>query len=1020
MTESSLPIGVHTSISALLDHLEQKHGSAMVGRAASYLTLSRTGLTEAELADLLSCDDRVLCGYLRPDQKAPSVLKVPHIDVETLLLDLRRFLIGRTVAGLRLLSWASRHFQLVIARRYLFTPESRKEIHSSMAEYFSSRWSGGKPLLINKDRQASSQTLDFPDSSKEHRRVMRTVLELPHHLQESERWEQMEREVLMSFRFHQAMIEAGLLGDLLAMLESGEGRSHCRGSRRRAFLTSILRSRACFLQSSPLQLPTVMETNLLPYLGVFPALKGYINDIQLHRRTRESMVQVALCPAPSSVPPVRCLELSGGVADVAVTDCGVVAQISDDGTAWFWTGPGYDGAKLSLTSEQRHLRFTGVRSSAQFILLSTGCNRLFFWNVKGPERFVPLQVPPTSKQEAPTKIGGFVACQTKLFSWWEEESSVSVFDISGEAATHLQCQRCVTCCVCSSDGSHLCCGQEDGIVSLFDTDTGGVLATWTNSSHTAILWMNLSKEKRELACGDRTGNISVWEVAAKTRPPTRIKESSSGDASDVLNTDSSDDAHILLVCQSRQVSLWDMCNWELWDRFSAPQGKLFTAAVLSQNGELIVALLDARSSILVWRVDTGECVLSLKANTPPHTLLKTASDVMCVDLRAHLTVWDSATIEAAGAAPKMRNGVREVLAEPTGEHFYTADGSETVWRWHCGTGLPQAHVLHRDPVDKVYLSPDSLHLVTLSAGDIFVWKTETGQNVVRVRGSRATEVLISPNSNVGVSISPRVSQVWKLTRGSIVCSIRPHLSDAQVSPESTFLIGRCHGDLLAASLWSGAIGKRFSSACSSDLVVAFHTLWKHPDVVMVMCASGHVYTWNIVEETVCRHFQLPYTCRGGPPGFHMTSDGSYALLSVESEAITVLDLSRLIICSLQTEGRVLKMRFDRSYIAYISTASRRGESCICSHPQLLLTVVRLQDGETMGSVCLGKQPLTLHVCERHRVFVGFEDGSVGVYCISDAKVSGERSVVREEVTAQVEKRPVERWSPLSTPTVTWL
>lgn len=1010
----------------------------MVGRAVSYLTLSRTGLTEAELADLLSCDDRVLSSYLRQGEKAPSVLKVPHIDVETLLLDLRRFLIGRTVAGLRLLSWASRHFQLVIAKRYLFTPESRKEVHSSMAEYFSSRWSGGqaKPLLISQkplpnhenvqipvhvDRQASSQPLHLPDSP-EHRRVdMRTVLELPHHLQESGRWEQMEREVLMSFRFHQAMIEAGLLGDLLAMLESGDGRSHCRGSRRRAFLTAILRSRACFLQSSPLQLPTVMETSLLPYLGVFPALKGYINDIQVHRRTRDSTVQVALCPAPSSVPPVRCLELSGGVADVAVTDCGVVAQISHDGTAWVWTGPGYHGAKLSLTSEQQQLRFTGVRSSAHFILLSTLCTRLLFWNVKGPERLVPLQVPLPSNQEEPSKIGGFVARQTKLFTWWEKESWVSLFHMWDEAVTHFQCQRRVTCCLCSSDGAYLCCGQEDGVLSLFDTVAGGVLATWSNSSRTAVLWMKLSEEKWELACGDRAGSVSVWAVAARTPPPTRIKERPSGGGPDVLNTDSSDDAHLLLVCQARRVWLWDMCNWELWGGFWAPEGRLFAGAVLSQSGQLMVALLDARPSVLVWRVHTGECVLSLQADTPPHTLLKTSSGVVCVDPRARLTAWDSATIEAAAAAPKMGDGVKEVAAEAAGEHFYTADGSDTVWRWHLGTGLPRAHVQHQHPVDKVRLSPDGLHLVTLSAGDIFVWKTGTGENVVRVRGSGATEVLICPNSNVAVSIAPHLSQVWRLTRGSVVCSIRPHLADAQVSPESTFLIGRCHGDLLAASLWSGSISRRFSSVCSSDRVAAFHTLWKHPDLVVVMCASGRVCTWNIAQETLCRHLQLPHPLRGGPPGFQMTSDGSCALLSVDDQAIAILDLSRLVIRSLQPEGRVLKMRFDRSYVTYIWTPSRRDPSCACSElPQLLLTVVRLQDGGTIGSVCLGKRPLSLHLCERHRVFVGFDDGSVGVYCISDAKVSGEGSAGGEDGTAQAEKRPVERWSPLSTPTVTWL
>lgn len=1037
MTESCLPTGVHSSISALLDHLERKHGSAIVSRAVSYLTLSRTGLTEAELAHLLTSDDKVLSGYFWQGEKAPSMMKVPQIDVETLLLDLRKFLIRRMVAGLWVLSWVSRHFKLVITKRYLFTLEARKEIHSAMADYFSRGGSCGnaRPLPISQkslhiDRQPTSQPFDFPSSSKERSRVnMRKILELPHHLQESEKWEQMEYDVLMSFRFHQAMVQAGLLGDLVAMLESEEGLSHSRLSRERAFIASILKSCACFLRSSPLQLPTVMETNLLPYREVFPTLNVYFNDIQLQRRERESIVGVALCPAPSSIPPVRCLKFNTGngnssVAEVAATDCGIVAQIMDDGTAWFWKGPGYEVAKLSLTSEQQELRFTGVKTSAQFILLSTLCNRLFLWNVRGPERFVPLQVRLNSNQQAPTKIGGFVACHKKIFTWWKNQSLVNMFDISDETATHFQCQSGVTCSVCSSDGSHLYCGQEEGTVSLFDTDTGSVLATWSNSSHKAIFWMSCSKEKREIACGDKTGNIALWELA-HPHPPRLIKESFCGfEFDEVLGTDCSDDTHTLLVCRSRQVSLWDMCNWELQDQFSAPQEKLFAHAVLSQNGDLILALLDTCSFILVWRVTTGECVLSLKTNRQPHALLKTASDVMCFDLDAHLTVWDSASIDAAGAAPKMRCGVKEVVVETTGKRFYTTDGSETVWRWQLESGLPHAHILHEDPVEKLCLSPDSLHLVTLSAGDVYVWKTETGQNLVRVTGSRATDILVTPNGNFGVSISGQhLSQVWKLTQGSIVCSIHLHLSDAQVSPGSTFLIGRHRGDLLAASLWSGSISKRFSCVASCELVAAFHTLSEHPDIVIVMCASGTLYTWNIVEETVCRHFQLPYAFHCGLRDFQMSSDGSYSLLSIKNEAITILDLSQVIICSLKTEGPVVKACLDKTgcYLTYISIPSTQEKTCICSlHAKPLLTVVRLVDGKRMGSVRLSKEPLTLQVCEQHCVFVGFEDGSVGVYWISDANVSGEVSVARDKLTGWLKKGPLHRWLPLSAPNVTWL
>lgn len=987
-----------------------------MSRAVSYLTLSRTGLTEAELADLLTYDDKVQSGYHWQGEKAPSGMKVPQIDVETLLLDLRSFLIRRTVAGLWVLSWASRHFKLVITKRYLVVLETRKEIHSAMADYFSHRQSCGN----------ARQRIDFRSPSKECSRLnMRKILELPHHLQKSEKWEQMECDVFMSFRFHQAMIQAGLLGDLVAMLESEEGLSHSRFLRERAFLASILKSCACFLQSSPLQLPTVMETNLLPYREVFPTLNVYLKDIQQQRREKESLVGVALCPAPSSIPSLRCLKFNTGssVADVAVTDCGIVTQIMVDGAAWFWIGPGYEVAKLSLTFEQRDLWFTGVKTSAHFILLSTLCNKLFFWNVRGPQTFV--QVPLNSNQQAPQKIGGFVACHKKLFTWWKSQNLVYMFDISEETAMHFQCLSFVTCSVCSSDGSHLYCGQEEGIVSLFDTDTGSVLTSWSNSSRKAILWMNLSEEKREIACGDKTGSIALWELAAKTHPPRLVKESFCGlEFDNVLSTDYSDGTHTLLVCHSRQVSLWDTRNWELQDQFLAPQEKLFTHALLSQNGNLLLALLDTCSFVLVCQVHTGECVLSLKTNQQPHALLKTALDIMCFDLEANLTVWDSALIDATGAAPKMRCGVKEVVVETTGKRFYTTDGSETVWRWQSESGLPHAHIVHEEPVEKLCLSPDNVHLVTLSAGDVYVWKTETGQNVVRVTGSRATDILVTPNGNFGVSISEQhFSKVWKLGRGSIVCSIHLHLSDAQVSPESTFLIGRHHGDLLAASLWSGSISKRFSCVANCDLVASFHTLSEHPDIVMVMCASGTLYTWNIAEETVCRHFQLPYSFPCGLRDFQMSSDGSYSLLFVKKEAIAILDLSQGLICSLKPEGPVVKACLDKTgcYITYISTPHTQEKTCVCSlHTQPLLTVVRLADGKRMGSVRLFKEPLTLHVCEQHCVFVGFQDGSVGVYWILDANISGEVAVARDELTGRLRKGPIDRWLPLSSPSVTWL
>ncbi|XP_040901534.1 NACHT and WD repeat domain-containing protein 2 isoform X2 [Toxotes jaculatrix] len=1054
VTGSSLPDGVHASISALFDHLEQKHGTSIVARAVSYLTLSRTGLTEVELTDLLSSDDEVLSEYVPRGEKPSSSMRVPQIDMERLLLDLRRFLIRRTFGGSQVLFWVSRHFKLVVAKRYLGTHEARREIHSEMADYFSGQWASGnaKLLLVNPksgpnketaemkiyiDRHSSSQPFVFTSSPKDTGHVnLRKVTELPYHLQESGRCEELEHGLLMSLGFHQAMVRAGLLGDLVTMLESDKGSSQFKLLRERLFLASILKSSACLLQFSPLQLPTVMETSILPYLEAFPAFKGYIREIRQERRQRGSGLGVALCPSPSSVPPIQCLELDAktktvSVAEAAGTECGIVAEIMDDGSAWIWKGSGGEVVKVSLSCEQKELKFAGVKSSGGFMLLSTQCNKLFLWDVTGPEMF--LEVKDLLKTESETKsnkqkankIEGFVGCQKKLFMWWKDESFVSVFNVSNETLTHFQCLSSVTCLVCSSDGLYMYCGQEEGTVSLFDTDSSSLLGSFTNSNHSAVTSIIVCEDKGEIACVDRTGNVTLWHVEAKTQQPRLVKEIfSGGKSNDILSADYSKNIDMLLVCQAHQVTLWDTSYWEPWDQFFAPRGRAFTQAVLSQDGHLFLALLDTCAPVLVWRVSTGECVLSLESNKRPHTLLKTASNIICVANDGYLTVWDSEMIDAAGTAPKTGSGVKEVVVEQTGEWFYTTDGSETVWGWSLETGFPHDIFLHDGPVEKLCISPDNVHLVTLSAGEIYVWQTETGQNILRIRGTRATDILITPNSNFGVSISSRgLSRVWKLTHGSIVCSIHKYLSDAKVSPESTFLIGRCRGDLLAASLWSGSISKRFSCVESSEHVVAFHTLSEHPDFVVVMAASGAVYTWKVAEETLCRHFQLPYTFQCQPQDFQMSSDGNYALLSTDNDTVNLLDLSQVRLCSFKAKGPVIKACLDKTgyFTAYISLE----KTCACDpHARPVLTVVRLTDGEKVGSVHLSKNPLTLVACKQQCVFVGFEDGSVGVYSVSDVMINMEDSIrCRENLIGELKQCPFDRapfsWSPLATPNITW-
>lgn len=1051
--ESSIPDRVHSSISILLDHLEQEHGYSMVSRALSYLNLSRTGLTDAELADLLAIDDN----------SAASVA-VLQVDVERLLLDLRGFLIRRSVLRLRVLSWVSRHFKLVVNRKYLSDPEVQRQVHSAMADYFGGR----DPLPLNceyQDADECDQSLYHPFdlSSSFSKLTLRKVLELPHHLQGAGRQEEFEQKLLMSPGFHQAMVQVGLLGDLLLMLEaadfpssssssSSSSPSSYHFSRERGLLASILKSSACLLQSSPTQLATTMEMQLLPYREVLPAIQRYIQEIRDGRKQRGSGLGVTLCPALSSVPALhhfKCDNNNGGsggkalVVEVAGTACGTIALVMDDSTAWFGDSGGIGLAKLLLTFEERQLKFAAVKSSGRFVHVSTRCDKHFLWEVTGPEVFLQVREPPRTGSigQSANMVEGFVvACRKKVFLRWREGGLVSVFDVSSATSSHFRCEGRVTCLVCSSDGLSVYCGQDDGSAAAFDAD-GRLLASWTASYHSGVQLMILCEEKGEVACVDRTGIVTVWSIAAVAAggAPRLLNENLmvGRDLEHVLSTDHLEEAHTLLVCQAHQVTLWGMCDWELWDQFLAPRGRSFAQAVLAQGGDVFLALLDAFPQVLVWRVSTGECVLTLEpTGVLPHKLVKTTSDVMCVSRHGCVTVWSSEMIQAATAAPRMDRAVTAVAVEENGDGFYTSDGSEAVWRWRLASGLPHQHFLHDGPVAKLCLSPGDAHLVTLAGGDVYVWETATGRNLVRAAGSRASDVLVAPSGQLGVSLSETsLSHVWRLAQGGVVCSVHLHLADAQVTPESTFLIGRRRGDLLAASLWSGSVSKRFSCAAGpgggeeEEVVVAFQTLSRYPDLVLVLVASGALYTWKVAEETVCRHFRLPsaFLCQpsSGSSGFQMSRDGGFALLSNREGALNILDLAQVGLCSIRTEGPVIMAHLDSRgrYMAYVAGPAPLGETISCQHSaRPLLQVVRLADGARVGRMWLPRNPSFLLVsCEKPAlscVFVGFEDGAVGVYTIPGVASGGSVESFGPGAD-KLQGTPPHRWFPLPAPNVTW-
>ncbi|XP_060734898.1 NACHT domain- and WD repeat-containing protein 1 [Tachysurus vachellii] len=201
ISDIHLGSSVQEVISLFLQTLEKKHGEKLVCHALGYITLSRCGLSEAELRGILSVDNDVLAEVYR-NRLPPShtLICFPPLLWARLRHDLKDHLVERWENGIIVLEFSTRQFTDVVKAKYL-SVEHRVQMHSVLSEYFSGQWSQGqlKPILLsslstqlNADRKVPHQPLWYSEGVAN----LRMLHELPYHLIHAGKWEELRDSLL--------------------------------------------------------------------------------------------------------------------------------------------------------------------------------------------------------------------------------------------------------------------------------------------------------------------------------------------------------------------------------------------------------------------------------------------------------------------------------------------------------------------------------------------------------------------------------------------------------------------------------------------------------------------------------------------------------------------------------------------------------------------------------------------------------------------------------------------------------
>ena len=216
---------VRRMIELLFERLERKYGHTFISYALGYITASKNGLSQAELEDILSCNDKVLDELYK--FWTPPMRRIPPLLWARVRWDISEYLTERGSGGEVLYHWYHRQFFEVAANRYLHLSHSKSgvenrlhDLHLDIADYFDGKWVNGKQRN-NKNQSEQGDMSVYGRGIPEQPIVIsgnrgeggrlnkRKLSELPYHLIKVCDWTRLKG-LALNLPFLEAKFEAGM------------------------------------------------------------------------------------------------------------------------------------------------------------------------------------------------------------------------------------------------------------------------------------------------------------------------------------------------------------------------------------------------------------------------------------------------------------------------------------------------------------------------------------------------------------------------------------------------------------------------------------------------------------------------------------------------------------------------------------------------------------------------------------------------------------------------------------------
>lgn len=799
----------------------RKIGPALVPRLASLIGVSRHGLSERELTDLLD--------------EAQG-------NVAALLQLLRPYLMRRG----ELLDFYHAQLRAAVKSAYLTTIDARSATHRALAEYFEGVWH-------NHDRHA--------------------LRELPYHQAHGGMWTNLEG-TLCDLQFIQAKCAAGMTHDLLADYAIAaevlpEARTDVARARQlQAQMEQYFRD----LSVRTKKVQAAVERRLIaPESRSRPVLDDCAPVVPPRsvnpRSARETSATSPSAPSSGRTDRLRAFEaFVGGNAHKLVSHSSTDDYCVQEAYNWAGSGPVADAAE----------RFVSNPGMNSLLLLRPSAERSFFAGVQNPVRRlsghvnVIRSVAMSGDGLRAASVDG-EACRI-----WDVATGRCTAVYRGEVLDQTDELNIVTL---RPDGRRMVTVSRRGVVQLWNLETGdcrqvlgadaeGDSSSWAIAPDCAIAVSShtegvLRRWHLELGCsfgevhiGD--GSLDICAFALTAEGLAGISGSRDG-----------------------SIRLWDMWDGRCLQRMEGHIGAVTQVAITVDGTKALTAGDD--KTVRAWDLNTGHCVSVLHGHTEAVLDVALTPDGrlgISGSRDKSLRVWDLMSGECLAVLAGHPTPVSSVALSADGRRAISCGSWEIDTETFQGLAVYTDHVrdhdvyiwdvqnagdgqdlpLKTDQVNVVLVTPDGERAV--SGGGQFdgqrdfalrVWDSVSGRLLHSREGHEGeiTALAVTPDSSHVVSASlDQTIRVWELE--GLICRrvVKGHtaqIKSVDITADGQRLVSGSYDG--SVRVWDFATGTELHAFPGDTAVVS-------PDGRTVVCEDG---VWDLVEGRLLVPFSKKQT-----------------------------------------------------------------------------------------------------------------------------------------------------------------